>query len=148
MHPSRKRLRLAGFDYRQAGAYFITICTWRWERVLGTVTDGQVHLSVMGAIVEAAWRSIPLHHPGVAIDAFVVMPHHVHGILVFRSSVQSLGEVVGKFKAASTRGINQLRRTPGARVWHRSYYDHIIRDDRDWWRVRRYIDDNPRNWDE
>jgi REP element-mobilizing transposase RayT len=131
----RRRLRAPrypGFDYRQPGAYF--------------VTDGVVRVTAAGLIVRRAWEAIPSHCPGVVLDAFVVMPDHVHGIIVIESPAMSLAEIVGSFKSASTRAINRVRGSPGSAVWQRSYYDRIIRNDREWWSIRRYIDDNPRNW--
>lgn len=100
----------------------------------------------MGAIVQAVWRSIPHHHRCVGLDAFVIMPDHLHGILVFESQVRSLAEIVGLFKAASSREINRARESPGGVVWQRSFHDRIIRNDQALWSIRRYIDENPRKW--
>jgi REP element-mobilizing transposase RayT len=138
--------RFPGFDYRQPGAYFVTFCTWRRRRILGRVVDGVVRVSAAGLIVRDTWEAIPDHYPGISLDAFVVMPDHVHGIIVIESVDKSLVEIVGSFKSASAREINLARGSPGAAVWQRSYHDRIIRDDREWWSVRRYIDDNPRDW--
>jgi REP element-mobilizing transposase RayT len=138
--------RFPGFDYRQPGAYFVTFCTWRRRRILGRVVDGVVRVSAIGALVETVWASIPRHHPGVLLDTFVVMPDHVHGILVFESPVRSLTEIVSLFKAASTREINRMCQSPGRVVWQRSFYERIIRDHAEWARIRTYIADNPRNW--
>lgn len=142
--PRRKRLRSASWDYRTPGAYFVTICTWRRRAIFGRIARGEVRLSEFGLIVDAAWRAIPAHCPGVAIDAFVVMPDHVHGVLVLMQSTQTLGQVVNLFKGAASRGINRLRGTPGAPVWQRSFHDWIIRDDAAWAGIARYIADNPR----
>ena len=72
---------MPAFDYGSSGGYYITICTWQKEFLLGEVTDGLVQLSDAGRIVLAAWGSLPERFPGVKLDVFVVMPNHVHGIL-------------------------------------------------------------------
>jgi putative transposase len=143
---SNKRLRLPGYDYHCPGAYFITVVTRGRERLFGRIRDGQVYHSAEGAIAVSTWHSIPQHHRGVRLDAFVVMPDHLHGILVLDSSPLSLPDLVALFKAATTREINRLRGSPGAAIWHRSYHERIIRDDGEWNRIRRYIENNPRDW--
>ena len=82
-HPVRKSPRLQGYDYRQPGAYFVTICTAGRVRIFGEVVEDRVRLTEAGEVAAACWRAIPSHHPHVALDAFVVMPNHVHGILLF-----------------------------------------------------------------
>src|SRR3990170_3192824 len=78
----RRSIRLSGYDYAQAGAYFLTICTQNRECLFGDVVEGQTALSGPGEMVESAWHGLPEHYPGVAIDAFVVMPNHIHGIVI------------------------------------------------------------------
>ena len=142
----RKRLRRPGFDYNAPGAYFVTIMTWRSARVLGEILRGRMLLSPVGTIVQQVWHSIPAHRTGVRLDAFVVMPHHIHGIIVIDEGCFTLGEIVNLFKAATTRAVNRERGTPGFLFWQRGFHDRIIRDDVAWVRIARYIDDNPRRW--
>ena len=78
----RESIRLDGFDYTRAGAYFVTCCIERRKRILGTVRCGVMHLSDAGHAVADAWQRLPAHYPHVQLDAFVVMPDHVHGIIV------------------------------------------------------------------
>jgi REP element-mobilizing transposase RayT len=78
----RRSIRLAGYDYRQAGAYFVTICTQNRESVFGDVVEGQMILNGAGQRVESVWRQLPQHYPGVDVDAFAIMPNHVHGIII------------------------------------------------------------------
>jgi putative transposase len=78
----RRSIRLPGYDYAQPGAYFVTICTHGGEWVLGDVVDGEIVLTDWGHIVVESWKAIPAHFPNVETDAFVVMPNHVHGVLV------------------------------------------------------------------
>ena len=87
----RTSIRLAGYDYSQAGAYFITIVTFRREPLFGEVTGGEMRVNALGRLVHECWAAIPAHFPNVTVDAFVVMPNHVHGILF----IHSISTVVG-----------------------------------------------------
>ncbi len=83
--PARRRaLRLPGYDYAQAGAYFVTICTRGRICVLGDVVDGEVRLSELGVMVNSVWSELPRHYAHVRLDAWVVMPNHVHGIVLLK----------------------------------------------------------------
>ena len=86
----RRSIRLRGYDYTQAGAYFITICTQGREYLFGEVADDEMHLNEYGRIVRDVWFDLPNHVSNVVLDAFVVMPNHVHGIVVIVN-----GDVVG-----------------------------------------------------
>ena len=79
---NRRSIRLKGYDYTQPGAYYVTVCTHQRARSFGHITDGAMHRSPIGNIVQACWDAIPEHMPHAACDAFVVMPDHVHGIVV------------------------------------------------------------------
>ena len=80
--PNRRTLRLQGYDYSQAGAYAVTICTHDGAFLFGYVADGAMHLSAAGRVVERVWDGLPEHYPHVGLDVFVVMPDHVHGVIV------------------------------------------------------------------
>jgi len=80
--PARRSIRLQYMDYSQPGAYFVTICAFLKHCLFGRVESGRMDLSQIGEIVRACWVDIPNHFPGVKADTFVVMPNHVHGILV------------------------------------------------------------------
>ena len=156
-----ERLRL--FDYAAPGAYFITVCSWNRQVILGDVMGGRVILSDAGRIVEEAWLALPRHYPSLALDAFVVMPNHVHGILIlgdvgagFKPAPtvvagrpprrHAIPEIVRAFKTFSARQINVQAQSVGRHVWQRGYYDHVVRDDRDLGRIRDYIFTNPLRW--
>ena len=81
----RRSIRLRGYDYTQAGAYCVTICARDRASIFGDIVDGVVRLSPVGAIVQSCWVSIPDHFPAADLDAFVVMPNHLHGIVVLGS---------------------------------------------------------------
>jgi putative transposase len=150
--PRRRRLRLRGYDYADMGAYFITISAHRGTWPFGTIASGRLIPSEAGATVDAVWQQIPGCHPHVALDAYVVMPNHFHGILVLEARKEAdelatrrrgIPEIVRGFKSFSAVAINRQRDTPGQRVWHRSYHDRIIRDGAALERAREYIARNP-----
>ena len=80
--PRRKRLRLEGYDYAWAGAYFVTICTHQGEMLFGQIVGEEMIPNQFGLIVQRGWRDLPNHYPHIVLDAFVIMPNHVHGIIV------------------------------------------------------------------
>ena len=150
--------RLRGYDYAQPGAYFITVCTYQRECLLANVVDGAMILNLPGRLVHEAWLGLPDHYPHVGLDVFVIMPNHLHGIIVFSgdgveaglkpaSTVRhALPEVVRGFKTFSSRRINAWRQTPGTPVWQRNYYEHVIRNERELDKIREYIATNPLRW--
>jgi putative transposase len=154
-------IRLRGYDYSEPGAYAVTICTWDAAQLFGEVADGEVRLSEYRQVVQDCIEEIPAHSPHATLDTFVIMPNHVHGIIIMeehdhgegdhteefgRPVSGSLPTIVRSFKSAVTKRINQLRHTPGGRVWQRKYYEHIIRDQRQLDRFRKYILENPLKW--
>ncbi len=152
-----RSIRLKGYDYFQAGAYFVTICTKDRVCLFGDVVDGAMILDTPGQIVLKAWGELPRHYPHVRLDAFVVMPNHVHGIIMLYDSVEAglkpaattrhpLPEVVRALKTFSSRRINAWRHKPGIPFWQRNYYEHVIRSERDLQRIREYVVTNPLKW--
>jgi len=161
----RRSVRLKRWDYASRGAYFVTVCAHGRECVFGEVRSGRVVLNGADKIVESAWNDLPLHYPRVELDVFVVMPNHVHGILIIGRGLSvgarhasplrkmprgpkrgSVGAIVGSFKSAATRRVNTLRKTPGLPLWQRNYYEHIIRGEAEINRAREYVLHNPLKW--
>jgi len=162
----KNSLRLTGWDYSQPAYYFITICVNDKSNVLGTIINHKIHLSSIGHIIKKCWKELPDHYAGCALDAFIIMPDHVHGIIIIKeraenssiyNSVQagfkpaptgshSLSEITRGFKTFSARQINRFQRTPKIPFWQRNYYDHIIRDNASLERIRWYIQANPERW--
>ena len=137
-YPQRKPLRLPGHNYRSEGAYFVTICTK--DRV------SWFRKGAIARIFMETWASLPSRFAGVRLDAIVVMPDHVHFIVWMadrRPSNPSIsfGEAIRQLKAVVSRRA-RLAGYAGF-AWHRNYYEHVVRDDRDLRRVREYIKDNP-----
>ena len=137
--------RLTAWDYRQPGMYFVTICTYGRDACLGEVEGGEVRLSPYGEIVAREWQRIPGRHPQVKLDTWIVMPDHLHGILLFESASVPLGTAVGQFKSKSTKAIRGF----GYRGfdWQERFHDHIIENLKELERVRTYIHQNPVRWE-
>ena len=148
----RRPLRLPYYDYASAGAYFITICTWRRTCLFGDVRDGAMRMNRSGEIVETCWRDLPNHYPHVKLDSFVVMPNHLHGIIVLEPAADlpekrsAIPEIVRAFKSFSARRINTLRNASGRSLWQRGYYEHVVRNEIPLAEIREYIDSNPARW--
>ena len=164
----RKNIRLRDYDYSRPGAYFVTICVRNRQLDFGEIVGDNVSLSPIGDIAGKYWREIPQHFPDVDIHEYVVMPNHIHGIIVILdgSSHQgrgvqsntptenrfsrispargSLAVIVRAYKGAVTRWCRQ-NGYPEFR-WQRGYYDHIIRNEESLSRIREYITNNPRRW--
>ena len=166
-HPDRRHrrsTRLSEFDYTRQGAYFVTMCTQNRMCLFGEIVNGEMRMNELGRVAHSVWKEIPAHFPQVETDAWVVMPNHVHGILLIAHNARathasplrpssgppkrSLGAIVGSYKSAVSKRINQSCRTPGVPLWQRSYYDHVIRNDADLNRIRQYIAENPARWHE
>jgi len=166
----RRSIRLKGYDYASAGAYFVTIVTQGRECLFGEIVDGEMQLNVYGHAAEECWRAIPGHFPNVELGAYVIMPNHVHGIIIIRNDESmpgvwaqhaapiptapsptrnvtpgSLGAIIRSFKSAVTRDLG--RKSDLRNVWQRNYYEHIIRNEKEMARIWDYIESNPAHWD-
>jgi putative transposase len=140
----RRSIRLKDYDYSQPGVYFITITTWQRFPLLGEIKDQTMHLSEYGKISQSRWERIGIYYAYIELDTFIVMPNHIHGIIIinnvgagsFLPSTKPapikrypVSEIVRAFKTFSARQINIIRKTPGVPVWQRNYYEHVVRDD-------------------
>jgi REP element-mobilizing transposase RayT len=152
--PRRRTIRLREYDYSQAGAYFVTICACGRRCLFGNIEDVQMRSNALGSIIEDEWFRSAEIRPHIGLDAFVVMPNHIHGIVLLESEPApirpgkaagpprgSLGSFVGSFKAAVTR-----RTSLPHPVWQRNYYEHIIRSEASLNAIREYIANNPASW--
>jgi REP element-mobilizing transposase RayT len=148
---NRSSIRLKGYDYSQAGGYFVTVCTQDRKCLLGKVVNRKSKLNEFGKIVESVWLDLPKHHRHIELDSFVVMPNPVHGVIIIvgagfkpapTKNPHPLPEIVPSFKTFSSRRINQMRVTPGVTVWRRNYYENIIRNEDELNRIRESIIEN------
>ncbi len=155
---ARKPLRMQGWDFTSPGWYFLTICTKNMHAAFGTVVNGRMVLNAAGAAAEQSWRDIPEHFPRAVVDEHVVMPNHVHGLLhltpddwefhghtarreAFGKPIAgSVPTIVRSYKGAVSRAL-------GESVWQSRFYEVRARDDAARANIRRYIGDNPRNYD-
>lgn len=161
----RKSNRLKGYDYRQPGAYFITICTKNMYILFGRIVAGEMILNSYGIIAFDEMYKLSQTYPQLLIysDEVIIMPNHIHAILWIREVGAtetvaqkatdgiipgSLGAIVGQYKSRVTKSINRLRRTPGKEIWQRNYFDRIIRNDKELLAIKKYIIDNPLQWSE
>jgi len=146
--PRRRSLRLPSYDYSQAGAYFITVCTLDRIILFGEVIDDDVRLNEFGMLVKQTWDSLPTHYGGIDLDAFIVMPNHMHGIIILSDKPQTrcaIPEIVRGFKTFSARRVNECGGRRGA-LWQRGYYEHVVRNEKALNRIRDYIANNPAQW--
>jgi len=159
----RRSIRLKGRDYSWPGTYFVTICTAGRKCLLGRIEDGVMRENVLGRLVRAHWLAIPKHFATVQLDAFVVMPSHVHGIINLHRRVSpreeqfklaefgkprsgSIGWIVRAFKATVTREARKALQKPELTIWQRNYFERVVRDENEYKIVHQYVRENPRNW--
>lgn len=169
----RKSIRLKNYDYSRPGAYYITICTQDKACLLGQVVNRKTVPSDAGKMVRQIWEEIPSRYPGVRLDAFVLMPNHIHGIIILerKSSLQdcnqrgaesgrpqgylaamSLSDIVRRFKTLTTRkyidGVKQLGWPRfKEKFWQANYYEHVVRNEDSFNSIREYIANNPAQWE-
>ena len=153
--PDRKPTRLKNYDYNKTGMYFLTICTENRKQLLSTIVgEGSPlpKLSVYGKITEKQIKEIPIKYPQIKLDQYVIMPDHIHLILFLNSNTENdkktptIVSVIGWLKYQITKEINKSRGTTGERIFQRSFFDHVIRDRKDYEIKRDYIRDNPNKW--
>jgi putative transposase len=169
----RRSLRLRDYDYSQAGAYFITICTNNRECIFGEVINSEVRLFPFGKIIQMEWANTPKRFPNVQLDVFVIMPNHLHGIIIINnveirrgnpcgypinnsnrypkeragtSPAPTLGKIIGAFKSLCIHGF-MARSLNIVKLWQRNYYEHVIRNEKELNRIRDYIQNNPLRWE-
>ena len=147
----RKNARLMNYDYSQAGAYFVTICTenrkrlfWR-DNTVGAIINRP--LSDIGQIAEAYIKNIPQIYNNISIPSYVVMPNHIHMIIMIEANedgrliiAPTISRIIKQYKTAVSKEI-------GVSVWQKGFFDHIIRNDEDLHRHVQYIDENPKKWE-
>jgi REP element-mobilizing transposase RayT len=151
------------WDYGWNAAYFVTICTQNREHWFGEISDGVMALSAMGHIANSCWYEIPKHFPFVELGAHIIMPNHVHGIVIinkpddgrssqtkskktknqFGPQSKNLASIIRGFKIGVTKNARQIN---PEFAWQSRYHDHIIRNDQSYQKISEYIINNPANW--
>jgi REP element-mobilizing transposase RayT len=164
MRTLRKNLRLPTWDYSTPGYYFITVCTRNKERILchdptdlrrgaqcapGVSIPDQFPLTEIGEVVEAAINQIPEHYPFAQVDKYVIMPNHIHLIIILSNTdthgrtlcAPTISQIMKQMKETVTKHI-------GFPIWQKSFHDHIIRNEPDYLRIWEYVDTNPQKWEQ
>jgi len=160
----RRSIRLQGYDYTQAGVYFVTICTQSCACLFGEAADGEMRLNDAGQMVEQWWGKLNNKFPGLETDEYVVMPNHFHGIIIIvgadlrvcpnpgAHTGAPLPQIVQWLKTMTTN--EYIRRVKSdewhpfsGKLWQRNYFDHIIRNEESLNRIREYIMNNPAQWE-
>jgi putative transposase len=156
----RRSIRLPGYDYTQAGAYFVTIVTHNREMLFGEVVDGEIRLNEFGEIAKREWERLRKRFRHIELGAFIIMPNHVHGIIIIHDNGRgtadnenfgkpvsgSIPTMVRSYKSAVALRINYARPGDSTPVWQRNYHERIIRNDREMGNIWRYIQSNPVMW--
>jgi putative transposase len=162
----RHSIRLKDRDYSKPGAYFITICCYRYCAYFDEPD--------INKIIRTEWFETAKIRPNIGLDEFAIMPNHLHGIIVikkyyngvgaycntplhlnnevnsenkFHSPSQTIGAIVRGFKGATTKKVNLWRLSPNMPLWQRNYYERVIRNEAEFAAYRKYIRENPANWD-
>ncbi len=162
-HWRRKSIRLEGYDYSQAGTYYITICTFLRESFFGHTENAKIILTPVGAIACKYWKEIPYHFQHADVDVFIIMPNHIHGLIqisdenknVVAEHVQpesndskissSIGSIIKQYKGSVTRWCKKNHYLDFK--WQNNFYEHIVRNEKELNRIRQYIITNPLKWE-
>lgn len=163
----QRSIRVPDYDYSQDGYYFVTICEKDRFSLFGEIINNQIKLYAIGKQVQHWWYQISQRYANVELDEYIIMPNHMHGIIIiknygncrgevtsplqFSQQCQSLGKIMAYFKYQSTTHVNQLRNTPGHKLWQPNYseshayrhWEHIVRNEMELNRKRNYIKNNP-----
>jgi REP element-mobilizing transposase RayT len=160
----RRSIRLPEYDYSQPGDYFITLVTHNHISLFGSIENEHVRLSTIGQIAREEWINTPLLRQEVDLGIFVIMPNHFHGIIHLEDSgrgtarraptveqfqqpvIGSIPTIIRAYKSAVTKRANEYLGTPGAKIWQRNYYEHIICSDEEYAQIAAYIEYNPLSW--
>ena len=154
---NRKRNRLRGYDYSQNGWYFVTICIKDKIKCLGEIENEKMEYSQYGDIILKFWQEIPKHYKNVFLDEWIIMPDHIHGIIIIENPIAIvtadnngnyglLSKIVKSFKEISLKTIRKDYNDYEF-AWQRSFYDHIIRNEKSLNKIREYIRNNPQKWE-
>ena len=149
--PNRKKIRLDTIDYSANGAYFVTVCTQGKEKLFGEIGEN----SIAGQMVCREFEAAIARFPHVHCSKYVVMPNHFHALLIIEkmqdNPSETIMDVLRVFKSRSTVEYIRLVRAGKAipfqkKVWQRSFYDHVVRNEWDYQEIWKYIDENPMKW--
>ena len=136
----RKLNRISKYDYSQIGYYFITICTYEKKHFFGSINSEKMDMSKYGVIAEIKLKQASKVYDCISLIDYVIMPNHIHFILAIEENkIVNISRIVKGYKEAVTKDV-------GFKIWQKSFYDHVIRNEADYLRIRQYIDENILKW--
>jgi putative transposase len=162
---SRRSIRIKDFDYSQNNYYFVTICSYNDANIFGQMNEKTVMLNSIGVIARKCLTQIPEHFSNVIINEHIIMPNHIHAIIIINNNKDSgsgtinraptkiekfgapksgtLSRIISAYKAAVTREVNRRNTGHAIKIWQRNYYEHVIRNEKELSIIRNYIRNNP-----
>jgi putative transposase len=148
--PKRKRTRLKEYDYSQFGYYFVTICIKDRKEFFSRIDNSSIVLTNFGNVISEILRNLSTFY-NVEIDCYVIMPDHIHLIIILDKDESkknsSLSDIIGKFKSFSSKKIWKILKDDEKFEWQKSFYDRIIRNEKELYQIRKYIQENPLRWE-
>ena len=177
MKTRKSNIRLKNHDYSLNGYYFVTVCAKDRKNIFGDYKNvgaplacaryndhdnNHINLTQIGKIIDNQWNDIPNRYNNIILDQYIIMPNHIHGILIINnclnelsraqaSGAPTIGQIIRSFKSKSTleyvKHINDNNLNISGKIWQRLFYDHIIRNDKSLHKIREYIINNPSTWD-
>lgn len=154
--PKRKNQRLKEFDYSQSSYYFVTICMKNRNEFFSHIVNSELVLTEFGKVLDEVWNNLPKYY-NVELDYYIIMPDHFHGIIIIDNTLNvmcdkekktlTLSDIIGKFKSYSSKKIRNLLGSKDKFEWQKSFYDRIIRNEKELYNIRKYIQENPLRWD-
>jgi putative transposase len=158
--PKKKNIRLKNYDYSKAGYYFITICTSKRLNLLSNIvgcglnTTPLTELKQIGTEIIRSIEFISNQYQNVSIDAYIIMPNHIHLIIVLQENkldgqkTPPIHKIVGQLKSFTNKKYNEINKTKCLILWQRNYYEHIIRNEKEYESIYEYIETNPFKWED
>ena len=163
----RHSIRLKEYDYSKIGFYFITICTQNREKILAKIVENnvgavlvsaQIETTKLGKMIENVYIDLQKEFNNIMLHSYIIMPNHIHGIIEICKRADTrpaptLGDIICSFKSRTTiicnKGVKQgIYQSFDKRIWQRNYYEHVIRNAKEYVKIQEYINNNPLNWEE
>ena len=138
--PRRKNIRLKYYDNSEEGMYFITICTRNRIKLFGEIETKEIKLTKVGKIVEKSIINLEKIYNNITIDEYIVMPNHIHIIIIINEKNNlTISRIINQYKGRITKTI-------GYPIWQKLFYEHIIRNESEYYKIKQYIQNNIVNW--
>ena len=170
----RRSIRIPEYDYTQPGAYFITCVTYQRLHLFGEIANGNYEFSKLGELAKKEWDHLAKRFPGIELDEYVIMPNHIHGIILIngvgaRGALKqtahldkpraptkegfgapvagSIPTIIRSYKSSVTQLGRSAYGFHSNPIWQKNYFEHVIRNNDEWERIRLYVQENPLNWE-